>query len=213
MGVSSKDIQKARQMAKRNRSALACAQCKTAKSKCSDYRPCKHCVVMKVPCQEVFAKKGNPFQTTYPKSSEAVQNKYLNTTARAQIQMCEAYQSCTRSKTIDKDLDAYTCLDTAFLAAQGYLHCHQPIIYDCKNVLNRVQPVKSNYLRSDGYLAVASRPDSLSYLPPAVAALLRYGNMDLRSTSNFWSPIFPQLQSASSMPLPTPPVAFHQFQP
>jgi hypothetical protein len=52
MGVFSKEIQKARQMAKRNRSAVACARCKKAKSKCSDSRPCKHCVNLKVPCDE-----------------------------------------------------------------------------------------------------------------------------------------------------------------
>ena len=41
--VSSKDIQKARQSAKRSRASLACASCKIAKTKCSDYRPCKRC--------------------------------------------------------------------------------------------------------------------------------------------------------------------------
>ncbi len=41
--VSSKDIQKARQIAKRNRASVACSRCKAAKIRCSDYRPCKQC--------------------------------------------------------------------------------------------------------------------------------------------------------------------------
>ena len=43
-GVSSEDIQKARQRAKRSRVSIACTRCKSAKIRCSDYRPCKHCV-------------------------------------------------------------------------------------------------------------------------------------------------------------------------
>ena len=45
-GVSSKDIQKARQNAKRNRTSVACGRCKAGKTKCSDYRPCKTCILM-----------------------------------------------------------------------------------------------------------------------------------------------------------------------
>ena len=41
--VSSKEIQKARRLAKRTRSAVACARCKASKVKCNDYRPCKQC--------------------------------------------------------------------------------------------------------------------------------------------------------------------------
>ena len=42
--VSSKEIQKARRLAKRTRSAVACARCKASKVKCNDYRPCKQCL-------------------------------------------------------------------------------------------------------------------------------------------------------------------------
>jgi hypothetical protein len=42
--VSAKDIQKARRMALRKRAASACESCKSAKSKCNDYRPCSRCV-------------------------------------------------------------------------------------------------------------------------------------------------------------------------
>jgi hypothetical protein len=42
--VSSKDIQKARRMALRKRAASACEACKTAKSKCNDFRPCSRCI-------------------------------------------------------------------------------------------------------------------------------------------------------------------------
>jgi hypothetical protein len=42
--VSSKEIQAARRIAKRTRSAVACFRCRVGKTKCSDYRPCKGCV-------------------------------------------------------------------------------------------------------------------------------------------------------------------------
>jgi hypothetical protein len=60
MGVSSKAIQKARQIAKRNRSAVACVRCKAAKSRCSDFRPCKHCVSSRVPCDDSVLKSSTP---------------------------------------------------------------------------------------------------------------------------------------------------------
>ena len=41
--VSSDEIQKARRVALRGRSAKACTPCKDAKAKCSDYRPCGRC--------------------------------------------------------------------------------------------------------------------------------------------------------------------------
>ena len=52
MGVSSKDIQKARRMAKRIRTSVACARCKAAKSKCSECRPCKRCLFQGSVCQD-----------------------------------------------------------------------------------------------------------------------------------------------------------------
>jgi hypothetical protein len=42
-GVTSKDIQRARRAALRTRSSIACAQCREAKTKCNDYRPCSRC--------------------------------------------------------------------------------------------------------------------------------------------------------------------------
>jgi hypothetical protein len=39
----SKEIRRARQMAKRNRAFAACLRCKSSKVKCADYRPCKRC--------------------------------------------------------------------------------------------------------------------------------------------------------------------------
>ena len=59
--VSSKAIQKARQMAKRNRTSIACTRCKMAKSKCSDYRPCKQCTTSKSVCM----KSGGPVVPDY----------------------------------------------------------------------------------------------------------------------------------------------------
>ena len=41
--VSSEAIQKARRIALRGRSAVACIPCKEAKTKCNDYRPCSRC--------------------------------------------------------------------------------------------------------------------------------------------------------------------------
>ena len=54
--VSSEDIQKARQTAKRSRTSVACSRCKTGKMKCSDYRPCKQCTNSRLACDEVREK-------------------------------------------------------------------------------------------------------------------------------------------------------------
>ena len=54
--VSFKALQKARQMAKRTRAAIACARCKDAKMRCSDSRPCKRCIKSRTPCIEKRAK-------------------------------------------------------------------------------------------------------------------------------------------------------------
>ena len=43
-------------MAKRTRSAVACARCKASKIKCSNYRPCKNCASFKVSCKEANSK-------------------------------------------------------------------------------------------------------------------------------------------------------------
>ena len=51
--VSSKDIRKARRIARRTRSAVACARCKASKVKCNDYRPCKQCTDKFNPCHEI----------------------------------------------------------------------------------------------------------------------------------------------------------------
>jgi hypothetical protein len=57
--VSSKEIQVARRNAKRTRSAVACVRCKMGKIKCSDYRPCKGCVISNKSrtCEETSVKK------------------------------------------------------------------------------------------------------------------------------------------------------------
>ena len=44
-GTSSRDLIRARQMAKRRRAETACSRCKAGKTKCSDYRPCKRCTL------------------------------------------------------------------------------------------------------------------------------------------------------------------------
>ena len=43
MSVSAKDLQIARRNAKRTRASKACVRCKSSKTQCSDYRPCKRC--------------------------------------------------------------------------------------------------------------------------------------------------------------------------
>jgi hypothetical protein len=55
IGTSSQAIQKARRSAKRVRTFVACARCKTGKTKCSDYRPCKQCSNSKgdIPCSDL----------------------------------------------------------------------------------------------------------------------------------------------------------------
>ena len=50
--VSSRDLQKARKMARRIRASVSCRTCRTAKSKCSDYRPCSRCRRLNSDCYE-----------------------------------------------------------------------------------------------------------------------------------------------------------------
>jgi hypothetical protein len=51
-GVSSKEIQKARRIAKRVRASVACAGCRYKKAKCSEFRPCKLCVSAGTACND-----------------------------------------------------------------------------------------------------------------------------------------------------------------
>jgi hypothetical protein len=56
--VSSLDIQRARRIAKRIRSSVACKSCKASKAKCSDFRPCSRCNRSKVDCSDKAAGDG-----------------------------------------------------------------------------------------------------------------------------------------------------------
>ena len=47
---TSKDLLQARQSAKRSRVSIACSPCKSAKTKCSTYRPCSRCLNATVGC-------------------------------------------------------------------------------------------------------------------------------------------------------------------
>jgi hypothetical protein len=49
-------LQKARRMALRNRASAACLPCKTRKTRCNDYRPCKNCKTGNELCNEVDKK-------------------------------------------------------------------------------------------------------------------------------------------------------------
>ena len=49
-------------MARRRRAAVACTRCKSAKIRCSDFRPCKQCSMLKSPC--LVASSVTPLNTT-----------------------------------------------------------------------------------------------------------------------------------------------------
>ena len=74
--VSSKDIQKARRIARRTRSAVACARCKASKVKCNDYRPCKQCTDKFNPCHEI------DMQGSMLGSSKKMESEYENHASR-----------------------------------------------------------------------------------------------------------------------------------
>ena len=57
-------------MAKRSRTAVACARCKAAKIKCSDYRPCKLCVNSNCRCEEASNPKSASNTSILPQSGE-----------------------------------------------------------------------------------------------------------------------------------------------
>ena len=65
------DLQKARRNAKRSRAFAACVSCKSARTQCSDYRPCKRCAEFGkagdcVDQNETNAKKAYRIETTNP---------------------------------------------------------------------------------------------------------------------------------------------------
>ena len=57
-------------MAKRSRTAVACVRCKAAKSKCSDYRPCKQCVNSNSRCMEASESKSVSNTSILPHNGE-----------------------------------------------------------------------------------------------------------------------------------------------
>ena len=69
-GVTSTDVQKARQTAKRNRTSIACSRCKAAKMKCSDYRPCKQCTNASISCKEANVRPSPQAEMYVSKLSE-----------------------------------------------------------------------------------------------------------------------------------------------
>ena len=73
MFVSTNDLQTARRNAKRKRAFAACVSCKSAKTQCSDYRPCKRCTDSRkagdcVDQNEKNQKKAYRFDMTSPAS-------------------------------------------------------------------------------------------------------------------------------------------------
>ena len=52
-------LSRARRMATRKRADKACISCHDAKSKCSEYRPCKRCLDRRSICDDFSAKEGS----------------------------------------------------------------------------------------------------------------------------------------------------------
>ena len=52
-------LSRARRMATRKRPHMACISCHAAKSKCSEYRPCKRCLDRRSICDDFSAKGGS----------------------------------------------------------------------------------------------------------------------------------------------------------
>ena len=48
--VSSRDLQRVRRMARRSRTLNSCTSCKTARTKCNDFRPCSRCRRLGLAC-------------------------------------------------------------------------------------------------------------------------------------------------------------------
>ncbi len=62
--VSTKDLVRVRRLAARRRAAVACLRCKVAKTRCTDYRPCKKCVKSILEC--VGTKDDSPDFAGFP---------------------------------------------------------------------------------------------------------------------------------------------------
>ena len=65
---SSDDLQRARRFAKRTRTAEACSQCRLARTRCDDARPCSRCVSKGLTCHTA------PTPATSAVSSSAIKS-------------------------------------------------------------------------------------------------------------------------------------------
>jgi hypothetical protein len=65
-------LSKARRLAQRKRAAAACLPCKSAKTKCSDYRPCSRCIKDEQRCIEPKASHLIDLRCSFPSLSKRI---------------------------------------------------------------------------------------------------------------------------------------------
>ena len=113
MFVSTDDLQKARRNAKRSRAFAACVSCKSARTQCSDYRPCKRCAGFRkggdcVDQNETNSKKAYRIEMTNPifcpliiQNTDSDQSSSLSVIQNSFVQNQRSQESVLQSATND----------------------------------------------------------------------------------------------------------------
>ena len=140
-------------MAKRNRSAVACARCKIAKSKCSDSRPCKHCVTLKVSCDE-------PSNVTPPKSSSMAGLDFMNYSPLQSIHVEKTPCWNTSGQNISASEDTKSRYD------YGYTPAKSSLAHSVGQDMPPAQAYGAHFFPSFPGISLPSLTKGMSPIPP-----------------------------------------------
>ena len=212
--VFSKQIQKARQMAKRSRTAVACVRCKAAKSKCSDYRPCKQCLNSNSRCTEASESKSASNTSILPQSGEQdkIEKVPLYVKANHNVPSCgdtaasygeanphtSSYLREAMQDSMDGPLSSYLPTQIAFNSL-GHYSVQASISSTGAGSFSQYPTTDAQFLHCPSFAPHPSMfPSTLppmSFLPPAVSTLL------LRSASDEGFRALPMMPMAPPQPL------------
>ena len=165
-GVSSKDLQKARRMAKRIRASVACARCKSAKSKCSDFRPCKHCSDLGGVCNEAINVQGK----------EVAKRQICNPSkVEIEVTTCQPNSSTERPTGRPTHFNRNEILSTPWslpVPINTDVYQSIPSALRCWPPANQFNPTPSRFVSSQSPAFGWQQASLIPALPPAIAGLL-----------------------------------------
>jgi hypothetical protein len=152
-GVSTKELIRVRRLAKRQRAAVACANCRLSKTKCTDYRPCKKCARLNVKCVNDKV-NGSDFLHQISKFCSKTNNKNSNLTENA-AQNCRNMINSSRAVTYDYGLPYESWID-------------------CEATAEHIEPTRFPPLKQDGPLMMEyqATPEPVNISQPNFESIL-----------------------------------------